>query len=418
MSKLFIQGADKLHGELSVQGSKNSSLPILAATILCSHECVLHNCPRLSDVDASIKILKHLGAMAFRNGDSIVVNSSGVCRCDIPDILMREMRSSIIFLGAMVSKFGRVLLSFPGGCKLGARPIDLHLKSLKKMGLNVIEEQGYLDCSSMGRLKGAHITLTFPSVGATENIILAAVIAQGTTVIRNPAREPEIYDLCNFLNKCGAKIRGAGTGEITIIGVERLHGTEHTIIPDRIVATTFMTAAAVTRGDLILHGVNPRHLGSIMGVFVRAGCLVRSERHRLRIRAPIKTLSSIGAIKTLPYPGFPTDAQALIMVMAAVADGTSVFIENIFENRYRHVPELVLMGADIHVANRTAIVKGVPCLTGASVKATDLRGGAAMIVAGLAADGQTEISELSHLDRGYEDIDEKLQAIGANIKRI
>ena len=400
-----------------VHGAKNSALPLLAATILCEGECILHNCPRLSDVDASVNILRYLGCRAQREGDALVVDSRGISRSDIPDGLMREMRSSIVFLGAVASRMGKARLSFPGGCELGPRPIDLHLKALRQLGLIIGEDHGYLDCAVLNHLKGAFIALSFPSVGATENIILASVRAQGTTVITNAAREPEICDLADFLNACGARIYGAGEGTITIEGVKRLSGTEHTVIPDRIAATTFMTAAAITGGDLLLLDVLPAHLGPVIPMFEEAGCEMAISRGQLRILAP-RRLRPVKMIRTMPYPGFPTDAQAPMMAMTTLARGTSVFVENIFESRYKHVGELMRLGANIKVEGRVAVVEGVERLSGAPVEASDLRGAAALVVAGLAAEGVTEIDGLRHLDRGYECIEESLTGVGASVKRI
>lgn len=417
MSKLMIEGSHCLEGELTVHGAKNSALPVLSATLLCDGESHIHNCPRLSDVDASVEILRYLGCRVVREGDTVSVNTDTLCRCDIPDQLMREMRSSIVFLGAVASRMGKAKLSFPGGCELGPRPIDLHLKALRQMGMVINEFHGYLDCSVPARLKGTSIALSFPSVGATENIILAAALAEGTTVVNNAAREPEICDLCGFLNACGARISGAGEGRIVIEGVEKLTGTEHHVIPDRIAATTFMTAAAVTGGDLLLRRVVPDHLSQVIPMFQEAGCRLRWDDANLRIQAP-QRLRAVKSVRTMPYPGFPTDAQAPMMAMTTVSDGISIFVENIFESRYKHVGELCRLGANIKVEGRVAIVEGVPRLFGASAEAPDLRGGAALIVAGLAADGLTEVSGLRHVDRGYEAIEKSLNQIGAKVSRI
>lgn len=416
MSKLVIEGCNCIEGEVTVHGAKNSALPLLAATILCEGESILHNCPRLSDVDASIRILRYLGCSVLRDGNSVMVDAQDVYGYDIPDTLMREMRSSIVFLGAIVSRMGRARLSFPGGCELGPRPIDLHLKALRQMGLIINEYHGYLDCLVPTRLKGTNIALSFPSVGATENVILAAVLACGTTVITNAAREPEICDLADFLNECGAKIKGAGEGTIIIEGVDMLYGTEHRVIPDRIAATTFMTAAAITGGDLLIKDIIPVHLAQVIPVFEDAGCEVRCDNTMLRISAP-KQLYPV-KIRTMPYPGFPTDAQPPLMAMSTLANGTSVFVENIFESRYKHVDELLRLGANIKVEGRVAVVEGVRHLSGASVQAADLRGGAALLIAGLAAEGVTELSGLHHIDRGYEAIEQNLSAVGAVVKRI
>ena len=417
MSKLMVQGGKRLCGELTVHGAKNSALPLLAASLLGDSPSIIHNCPELSDVDSSIHILEWLGCRVKREGNTVIVDSSSIDRYDIPDNLMREMRSSVVFLGAIAAKCGRARISFPGGCELGPRPIDLHLTALRQMGLAIDEGHGELDCSAPEGLTGTEIALSFPSVGATENIMLAASTAKGTTIILNAAREPEISDLADFLNGCGARINGAGEGTIRIDGVSRLTGTEHTVIPDRICAATYMAAAAVTQGNICLRGIIPAHLGPVLSLFSEAGCDLSVSGRDLRITAP-KRLHSLKTVRTMPYPGFPTDAQAPVMSMTALAEGTSVFVETIFESRYKHVGELLRLGAHIKVEGKVAVVEGVSRLSGAPVEATDLRGGAAMVVAGLAADGVTEITGLHHLDRGYEHIEETLRAVGAQLERI
>ncbi len=417
MGKFIIQGGKKLEGEIFVHGAKNSVLPILASTICAKGESVIHNCPKLSDVESTIKILKYLGAKITRKNDTLIVNTNEIYRNDIPDFLMREMRSSIIFLGALISRFKQAKLSFPGGCELGPRPIDLHLKALEQMGLCIDEYHGVLDCIVKDRLSGTKISLSFPSVGATENIMIAATLSSGTTVISNAAREPEICDLSAYLIKCGAKIYGAGEGTITIEGVEKLYPAEHTIIPDRIAVATFMSAAAITGGHIIINGINSSHLEAILSVFEETGCRINFDKRNITINC-IKKINPIKIVRTMPYPGFPTDSQAPIMAMLTVASGTSVFIENIFESRYKHVGELSRMGAKIKVNSRVAVIEGVDNLSGANVKADDLRGGAALIVAGLAADGMTKISNINYIDRGYEKIEETLNLVGAKIKRI
>lgn len=416
MSKYVLQGGRKLQGELAVHGAKNAALPLLAATILGAGESVLHGCPHLSDVDAAIRILDYLGCGARRAGDTVTVDTANLTHFDVPEDLMREMRSSIVFLGAIVSRLGKTRLSFPGGCEIGTRPIDLHLMALRTLGLQIKDEHGYLDCSVDGRLRGAPVTFSFPSVGATENTMLAAVTAEGITTITNAAREPEIIDLAQFLNKCGAKISGAGEGTIVIEGVERLHGAEHTVIPDRIAATTYLCAAAVTHGDILLTNVVPAQLASVLTVFEQTGCSVRVRENAVRLAAP-ERLRAVDAIRTMPYPGFPTDAQAPIMAMLTLAEGSSMFVENIFESRYKHVPELIRLGANIKTEGRVAIVEGVSKLTSAKVSATDLRGGAALVVAGLAAEGETQVDGLRHIDRGYDGLEENLVKLGAAIRR-
>ncbi len=416
MSKLYINGGKRLSGELVVHGAKNSVLPILAATILCGDECVIHNCPHLSDVDSSVRILEHLGCSCHREGNTLVINTENISRCDIPDELMQEMRSSIVWLGAIAGRLGKAKLSSPGGCELGPRPIDLHLAALKELGLCITEDHGYIDCSVLRHLKGNTIHLAFPSVGATENIILAAVFAQGRTIIHNAAREPEITDLQSFLNRAGARVTGAGTDIVVIDGVTRLHGAEHTVIPDRIVTATYMAAAAVTGGEIILKKINPTHMTSVFSVFRETGCNIDLSQNEMRLTAP-QNLDRFLSVQTMVYPGFPTDAGPLIVAMATVAKGTSMFVENIFENRYKYIGELRRLGAKIKTANRVAVIDGVKELSGARVNSTDLRGGAALTIAALAARGRTEISKIFHIDRGYEDIEENLRMIGADIKR-
>lgn len=416
MDIIRITGSKKLEGEVQLQGSKNSALPILAACVSVNGISVIHNCPSLTDVDAAVKILEYLGCRVTRRESALVIDSSEVKRSDIPQHLMHEMRSSIVFLAPLLSRFGSACVSTPGGCEIGLRPIDLHLNAMRKMGAVIEEESGILSCSCPNGLSGAKIVLSFPSVGATENIMIAAATAKGTTVLVNAAREPEIRDLAVYLNSCGAKIKGAGEGTIVIEGVESLHGTEHSVIPDRIVASTFMAAAAATGGKVLIKGVVPSHITPVISAFEEAGCRVDSGASRLYICAP-KRLGRVQTIRTMPYPGFPTDSQAIVMAMLCTADGTSMLIENIFENRFRHVQELRKLGAKIDVEGRVAVVEGVESLKAAHVYAPDLRGGAALIVAGLAAQGVTEIENVRLIDRGWQDIEKSLSALGADIVR-
>lgn len=416
MSELVINGGKKLSGEICVQGAKNSVLPVLAATVLCGGECVIHNCPQLSDVETSLKILAHLGCGCKKDGDTVAVNARDISDYSIPDTLMREMRSSVVFLGAVIGRTGKAVISSPGGCELGPRPIDLHLSSLNKMGVTVKEEHGYLNCIAENGLHGAEITLNFPSVGATENIILAAVLAEGDTVIHGAAKEPEISDLADFLNSAGARINGCGSDTVRIRGVKTLGGAEHSIIPDRIVAATYMACAAVTGGNITLKNVMPPHMASILWLFNESGCKVNINGKSINLLSPQRLLR-VPTVRSLVYPGFPTDAGPIAAALLCKADGTSVFVENIFENRFRYVDELKRFGAKIKTEGKIAVIEGVTELSAADCKSTDLRGGAALVIAALAANGKSKIGEIQHIERGYEDITENLRLIGADISK-
>lgn len=419
MAKFLIEHTEKLAGKVTTQGAKNSALPILTATLLCEEACTINNCPELSDVSATLDILEgSLGAKVSRGKNTATIDASGATGYKISRAMMSKMRSSILFLGAIAARFGQAELCFPGGCELGPRPINWHLEALSKMGLQVDCVDGVLTCKAEGgRLHGARIDLPLPSVGATENVILAATMARGTTVLNNAAREPEICDLCEFLSKCGAQINGAGHSQIEIIGVDSLRGARHDVIPDRIVAATFMVAAAAVGGEVLVEKVAPAHLRSMVEVLRRRGCAVNVNENSVLIVSE-GLPKALGRIVTEPYPGFPTDAQALFMVLAAVSRGETTFVENIFENRYKHAEELMKMGADIEISDKTAVVRGVRSLKGGAVLAKDLRGAAALTIAGLVANGQTVVSGLEHLDRGYEDFERKLKDLGANIRRI
>ncbi|MBR5523795.1 MAG: UDP-N-acetylglucosamine 1-carboxyvinyltransferase [Clostridia bacterium] len=417
MEVLKICGGNRLVGEIPIHGAKNSALPLLAATLLVQGVSEIHNCPRLSDVTASMAILRQLGCGVTRQGDTVTVDATGVTGCRIPDELMREMRSSIVFLGAIVARCGEAVMTYPGGCELGPRPIDLHLAALQRLGVTVTEDHGYIHCRVEKALEGAEITLPFPSVGATENVLLAACLARGTTVLRHAAREPEIADLCVYLNACGARISGAESGTLIIEGVPRLSGTCHRVMADRIEAATYLAAAAVTGGDLVLTGCPALPVSPVFPALEAAGCGIRAEGDRLRVCAPAR-LGRLGTVRTMPYPGFPTDGAAPLLAVACVGQGTSVFVENIFENRYRYVDELTRMGARIQVDGRVAVVEGVAALQGATVACTDLRGGAALVVAALAAKGESRVTRLEHLDRGYDDLTGCLAAVGATIRRV
>lgn len=417
LEKIVINGKRRLSGEISVQGAKNSVLPILVATLLVNGVSVIHNCPCLSDVDATVKILEYLGCTLKREGHTVIIDSRDVYRFDVPDHLMREMRSSIVFLGGILGRMGKAELSAPGGCEIGLRPIDLHLTAMEQFGATIDSSGGTVFCSVPEKMHGANINLSFPSVGATENIILAAVFAEGTTTITNAAREPEICDLADFLNRCGAKIHGAGDGTVTVEGVKKLHGTEHTVIPDRIVASTYMIAAAMTGGRLCLKDVIPSHIGPVFGPLREAGCEITVSGRWVCLEAPNRP-RRIKMIRTMPYPGFPTDVQAQIMALTTVAEGTSVIIENIFESRFKHIGEFLRFGAKISAEGRMAVVEGVKELHPAFVKATDLRGGIAMVLEGLCAEGETTVSDIYHIDRGYEDPENVLSFLGADVKRV
>ena len=394
METVKITGKNRLSGDVRLQGAKNSALPILAAAASVDGVSVIHNCPRLSDVDAAIKILRFIGCKVERDGDTVTVDATAVDRCDVPRELMCEMRSSVIFLSPLLARLGAAEISAPGGCEIGLRPIDLHLSSLRLMGAQIETEGGVLSCRCPDGLHGEKITLSFPSVGATENILIAAASAEGETVILNAAREPEI----------------------AVCGVKKLHSAEHTVIPDRIIASTYMAAAAVTGGDVRILDTRAEHITPVIPVFEQAGCKVDCGENSVHILAPVR-LRSVQTVRTMPYPGFPTDSQAAVMAMLSVAHGTSVMIENIFENRYRHVRELCRLGADIMTEGKVAVIKGVETLTGACVCAADLRAGTALAVAGLAAQGSTTIENVSLIDRGWQDMEEKLRSLGAEIER-
>ena len=415
MEQFYIEGGRPLRGELRVQGAKNSVLPILAATILHPGVSVLHNCPRLRDVEASVKILRHLGCRTRWEGDALVVDASTIDRMDIPDGLMREMRSSMIFLGAVLARCGRACVSMPGGCELGPRPIDLHLMALRRLGAEIDEEGGSLSCRA-DHMAGCEITLGLPSVGATENALLAACGARGVTTICNAAREPEITDLQNFLTAMGHHVTGAGSSTIRVEQGTESRDVEHTVIGDRIVAATYLAAVAATGGELVLRGVDYRHLATVLSPLHEAGCRIRSGEEGIHLLSDGR-LQAVAPVRTAPYPGFPTDAQAVLMAALLRASGTTVFVENMFKNRYRHVDELTRMGADIRVEGRVAVVCGVKALRGAPVRCTDLRGGAALVVAGLSARGETRVGEVHHIQRGYEDILRDLGELGAAVRR-
>lgn len=413
MSKLLIQGGRALSGEVTVQGAKNSVLPILAATLLSGETVRVENCPRLRDVDAAIQILHSLGCRAVWQGDILEVDAGGLAQCTIPDALMREMRSSAIFFGAVLARCGEVEFSYPGGCELGPRPIDLHLAGLRQLGAEIEETGGTLRCRAKS-LRGQTIPLRIASVGATENLMLAACGAEGVTTIVNAAREPEIVDLQDFLNACGGQVSGAGTSTVTVVGQRLLHGCTYRIMPDRIVAATYLCAVMSAGGEAFLRGAREEDLAALTAVLREAGCTVRGDAAGIGCIC-MQRPRAVAPVRTSPYPGFPTDAQAILMAAMLRSHGATVFEENIFANRYRHVDELVRMGADIRVFDRTAVVTGTPVLHGTAVCSTDLRGGAALCVAGLSAEGETTVSGIEHIERGYADIAADLRCLGAQI---
>lgn len=418
MENLIISGGIRLEGKTRLQGSKNSSLPILAACAAVNGISVIHNCPRITDVDIAVAILERLGCRVSREGGTVTVDSGDINCSAIPEELMSEMRSSIIFLGALLARFGRGNATLPGGCEIGLRPIDMHIAAFRSMGVVIEESGGSMECTAPNGLAPCRISLSFPSVGATENIMLASLAAKGETVITNAAREPEIKDLADFLNECGAKIIGAGQSVIRIYGGRRLTGAEHRVIPDRIVASTYMAYAAVTGGRTVVTEVEREHLAPVIPVFECCGCKIDFANGEMSVTAP-KRAERIKYLRTMPYPGFPTDSQALVTAVAATARGTSIISERVFENRFRHVPELIKMGADIRVEDScVAGVEGVPSLHGAKVTASDLRGGSALIAAALGARGESVIDGVRHVLRGCEDVCGNLSRLGADIKVI
>lgn len=417
MDKLIVTGKKAIHGEVTISGAKNAVLPIIVGALLAEDITVLHDVPKLSDVVTIKEVLEILGAKITFKNHTMTIDSRDLNNWDAPYNYVQKMRASVLIMGPLLARLGKAKISMPGGCAIGTRPIDLHLKGLEALGADIQINHGDMNAVVPGgKLKGNRIYLDFPSVGATEHIMMAATTAEGTTVIENAAEEPEIVDLANFLNSMGANVRGAGTNVIKIEGVEQLHGTTYTIIPDRIEAGSYMIAAAITGGDLLVKNVIIDHIKPLIAKMIECGVEIIEEGNNLRVRSNGR-LKAVD-IKTMPYPGFPTDMQAQFMALMTVAEGTSVFTETVFENRFMHADELRRMGANIKIDGRNAIVEGVSRLTGCKVKATDLRAGAALIVAALAAEGQTEITELQYIDRGYEDLIEKFQTIGADIVRI
>lgn len=418
MEKLIVKGGNRLVGAVKTSGAKNAVLPIIAASILGTTPSHLDEVPMLEDVHTISEVLKCLGLSVECSPEKNVldIDSTEITSYEAPYELVRTMRASFLVMGPLLARIGKARISMPGGCAIGARPIDIHLKGFEALGVKIEQGHGYIEASAPEGLKGTGIYFDFPSVGATENIMMAASLAEGTTILENAAEEPEIVDLANYLNKMGAKIRGAGTDTIRIEGVDKLHGADYTIIPDRIEAGTYMIAAAMTGGDIVVENVLPEHQKPLIAKLREAGAVVEEDIDKVRVigKNPLKAVS----IKTLPYPGFPTDMQAQMMAMMVIAEGRSKVTETVFENRFMHVVELNRMGARISTEGRSAVIDG-PCkLTGCDVRATDLRAGAAMILAGLVAEGTTRIGDLHHIDRGYENIVAKLKNLGADIERV
>ena len=416
MDKLIIEGGRKLSGTVKISGAKNAVLPVIAASLLASTPSVIEEVPDLDDVRTIAEVLRYLGLTTrWEEPDRLYVDSTGIKSCEASYELVRKMRASFLVMGPLLARFQEARISQPGGCAIGTRPIDLHLKGFEALGAEIILGHGFIEARAPKGLVGAGIYLDFPSVGATENIMMAASLAKGQTILENAAQEPEIVDLANYLNAMGAKVRGAGTNVIKIEGVRQLTGTNYAVIPDRIEAGTYMVAAAMTGGDVVIKNVLFEHMKPLVAKLKEAGVAIEEDVDQVRVHAP-EALRSVD-IKTLPYPGFPTDMQAQFMALMTVANGSSVVTETVFENRFMHVDELKRMGASIKIDGRAAVVEGVPYLTGCPVTATDLRAGAALVIAGLAARGTTEIGAVYHIDRGYDKFVDKLRGLGAEILR-
>jgi UDP-N-acetylglucosamine 1-carboxyvinyltransferase len=418
LEKIIVRGGQRLNGTVKVEGAKNAVLPVLAATLLASEgKSIIKDVPTLSDVYTINEVLRYLNADVVFKNNEVVVDASKELLVEAPFEYVRKMRASVLVMGSLLARNGRARVALPGGCAIGSRPIDQHLKGFEAMGAKVKVGNGFIEAEATnGRLHGAKIYLDFPSVGATENIMMAATLAKGTTIIENVAKEPEIVDLANFLNAMGANVRGAGTGTIRIEGVDRMYGVEHAIIPDRIEAGTFMVAAAITQGNVLVRGAVPEHLSSLIAKMEEMGVMIIEEEDGVRVIGPEK-LKAVD-IKTMPHPGFPTDMQSQMMALLLRAQGTSMITETVFENRFMHVEEFRRMNADIKIEGRSVILSGPSDLQGAEVSATDLRAAAALILTGLVADGVTRVTELKHLDRGYVNFHQKLAGIGADIERI
>ena len=415
MDTILIQGGIPLQGEVTVSGAKNAALPLLFASLLTQDECRLHNVPRLVDIRTALRLLNELGVQTDWLGtNEVVLSAKRAGQCEAPYDLVKTMRASFLVLGPLLARFGSARVSTPGGCAIGARPVNIHLAGLQQLGASIHIRQGYVEAQA-NKLRGARITLDFPSVGATENLMMAATLATGTTVLNNAAREPEIEDLATMLIAMGARIRGAGSQTIVIEGVEALHGVSHHVIPDRVEAGTFLIAGAITSGNVLVHGACAAHLGNFLDALQRAGVTITHEPEGIRVQSSGRPTGV--QLDTQPYPGFPTDLQAQMMALLTLGAQQSSITETIFENRFMHAQELVRLGADVHVQGHTATIQGVASLSGAPVMATDLRASVSLILAGLAARGETQVSRIYHLDRGYEHIETKLSQLGAKIQR-
>lgn len=416
MDKIIISGSKKLNGQIKVSGSKNSALPILFATLLTDDKCKITNVPTLADIKTTINFLNFIGKKTYKKGSNVTSEQSKKLNHIAPYDLVRKMRASVLVMGPLLARLGKVDVSLPGGCAIGARPIDMHLDAFKQMGARIELKEGYIKIFAENGLKGADIKLRFASVGATENILLASVLAKGVTRIKNAAKEPEIQDLANVLNKMGAKISGAGTGTVTVCGVDKLSGFSHSVIADRIEAATYMIAAAITKGEISLTDVCPKHLKIVIDKLCDCGLEIKSSENEIKVKW-VKELKPVN-IKTDVYPGFPTDIQAQWMALMCLTKGDSVVEETVFENRFLHVCELQRLGANIQIESGKVYITGVNKLSGAPVMVSDLRAGAALVLAGLCACGKTEISRIYHLDRGYEYLEKKFRKLGADIRRV
>ncbi|MCE5195625.1 MAG: UDP-N-acetylglucosamine 1-carboxyvinyltransferase [Negativicutes bacterium] len=416
MAYFKIDGRQRIEGKIKVHGAKNAVLPIMAATLLSAEPCLIHSVPStLEDVLMMKQILEAAGAQIQQEEDTMFIDFATVSNWEAPYELVSKMRASFVVLGPMLARIGQAKIPMPGGCAIGSRPVDLHLKGMQALGAEISLSNGYVHAKA-ARLKGNQIYLDFPSVGATQNIMMAATLAEGSTVIENAAAEPEISDLATFLSSCGAHIHGAGTDVIRVEGVRQLHGCQHEVIPDRIEAGTFLIAAAITGGDVFVEGAVSQHMKPVLAKLREVGCLIQDQREGIRIQGPVKLLPT--HVTTLPHPGFPTDMQAQMMALLTLAEGNSLITETVFENRFQHTEELMRMGANIRIDGRTAFLQGVRQLTGAQVQVTDLRAGAALVLAGMAAEGETRVHQIYHIDRGYVKLEEKLRGIGAAIQRV